>query len=244
MTRTLAALIAAIMLLTAVAANPQTTAKKLAKRPTPAPVPPLVLPPAGAEQVDAAALALTGNYDCEFKQSLRVSPHPRFDSYMEVQFGKQTFITKPVLSSTGVLRLEDVRGRILLLQIAVKSMLMDVQLGQRLVDDCVTEKQLQKRLALAVEPALPGLGIAPVNPAARADGAEAVAVDVASAPVADAAASAAAAQAPSAAASAAPAPTAEASAAPTASSAPAAPASAPPTAVQATASAPPSASQD
>ena len=36
---------------------------------------------------------------------------------------------KPVLSSTGALRLEDVKGRVLMLQIANKSMLMDTQAG-------------------------------------------------------------------------------------------------------------------
>jgi hypothetical protein len=48
---------------------------------------------------------------------------------------------KPVSSSTGALRLEDVKGVALLLQIANKSMLMDTKVGQRLVDGCVHEKQ-------------------------------------------------------------------------------------------------------
>jgi len=48
---------------------------------------------------------------------------------------------KPVLSSTGALRLEDVKGVGLLIQIANKSMLMDTKAGKRLVDDCVHEKQ-------------------------------------------------------------------------------------------------------
>ena len=41
---------------------------------------------------------------------------------------------KPVLSSTGAVRLEDTQGRALLVQIAQKSMLMDVKAGRRLVD--------------------------------------------------------------------------------------------------------------
>jgi hypothetical protein len=48
---------------------------------------------------------------------------------------------KPVMSSTGALRLEDVKGRMLMIQIANKSMVMDTKIGQRLVDGCVHEKQ-------------------------------------------------------------------------------------------------------
>jgi hypothetical protein len=45
------------------------------------------------------------------------------------------------MSSTGALRLEDVTGRTLMLQIANKSMLMDTKIGQRLVDNCVHPEQ-------------------------------------------------------------------------------------------------------
>ena len=56
---------------------------------------------------------------------------------------------KPVLSSTGALRLEDVKGQTLLLQIANKSMLMDQKAGRRVVDGCVHEKQKAAALAAA-----------------------------------------------------------------------------------------------
>jgi len=61
----------------------------------------------------------------------------------------KTFVTKPVLSSTGALRLEDVKGVGLLLQIANKSMLMDTRQGVRLVDACTHEKQ---RAFMAAQP--------------------------------------------------------------------------------------------
>jgi hypothetical protein len=48
---------------------------------------------------------------------------------------------KPVLSSTGAIRLEDVRGETLMVQIASKSMLLNVKSAQRIVDDCVSPKQ-------------------------------------------------------------------------------------------------------
>ena len=53
----------------------------------------------------------------------------------------QAWVMKQVLSSTGAMRLEDVKGRMLMIQIANKSMVMDTQIGQRLVDGCVHEKQ-------------------------------------------------------------------------------------------------------
>ena len=42
---------------------------------------------------------------------------------------------------TGALRLEDVKGQTLLLQIANKSMLMDQKRGQRLADECMSPEQ-------------------------------------------------------------------------------------------------------
>ena len=62
-----------------------------------------------------------------------------------------------MLSSTGALRLEDVKGRMLMLQIANKSMLMDTQLGQRVVDGCVHEKQRLATAAAAGQPPAAGL---------------------------------------------------------------------------------------
>ena len=179
MNRNLTAPIALLALLTALSAVPKTLpqtnakanspaqGKKALKRTATKPVAtllaPLALPAADAEQTDAAALVLMGDYVCEFDHSLRVRPAAQFPGYIDVQFDKEMFTTKPLLSTTGVLRLEDVRGRVLLLQIPVKSMLMDVQVGRRLVDDCVTQKQAENRVALAAAPAEPGLGIASIN---------------------------------------------------------------------------------
>jgi hypothetical protein len=150
----------AACLCVAIAANAQTAspakpsakaAKAAAKKsvpPAPAEVP---LAAAGGEQIAAAALALYGEYACEFDQSLVVSTTPGHDGYVDVRFKAQTWTMLPVLSSTGALRLEDVKGRMLLIQIANKSMLMDTQLGHRVVDGCMHEKQ---RLAnAAAQPA-------------------------------------------------------------------------------------------
>lgn len=99
------------------------------------------LPPADQAQLDAAERTYFGPYECDFKQTIDVAMNPKYPGYVDVKFGKNVYTMKPVLSSTGALRLEDVKGVTLLLQIANKSMLMDTKAGKRLVDACVHEKQ-------------------------------------------------------------------------------------------------------
>lgn len=106
-----------------------------------APLPEPPLEPASGEQIAAASLTHFGQYDCDFNQKVQVGLNTRHEGYVDVQFGAQRWVMKPVLSSTGALRLEDVRGRTLMLQIADKSMLMDVAAGRRLVDNCVHDAQ-------------------------------------------------------------------------------------------------------
>ncbi len=109
-----------------------------AKKAAPADAP---LPPANQAQLDAAERTYFGVYECDFKQTIDVGMNPKTPGYVDVKYGKKIYIMKPVLSSTGALRLEDVSGVGLLIQIANKSMLMDTKAGKRLVDDCVHEKQ-------------------------------------------------------------------------------------------------------
>ena len=127
--------------------------KKTTRKPAPPPPPPeLVLAPAEGEQTAAAALVHFGEYACEFNQTVQVGMNPKHDGYVDVRFGKQVYTMKPVLSSTGALRLEDVRGQTLMLQIAYKSMLMDVKAGRRLVDECAHDKQVAAKQAAASQP--------------------------------------------------------------------------------------------
>lgn len=85
-------------------------------------------------------MAHLGTYDCEFKQSISITRNTT-PGYLDVMWQKYTLTMKPVLSSTGALRMEDVSGRTLLIQIGNKSMLMDTKIGQRLVDECIHPKQ-------------------------------------------------------------------------------------------------------
>lgn len=61
--------------------------------------------------------------------------------YITLKLAKESWVMKPVLSSTGAIRLEDVKGQTLLLQILTKSMLMNVKAGKRVVDGCVHDTQ-------------------------------------------------------------------------------------------------------
>lgn len=118
------------------------TSKAKAKgKPAPAPVVEAPLPPAPQEQLDAAERVYYGHYDCEFKQTVDIASDPKNVGYVEVKHLKSAWIMKPVLSSTGAVRLEDVKGGTLMVQIAQKSMLMDVKAGHRLVDECISPKQ-------------------------------------------------------------------------------------------------------
>lgn len=119
-----------------------------AKKAAPAAAAP-ALPAADADQLAAAERTYLGEYQCEFSQSIDVSMNPKANGYVDVKHQKQVWTMKPVLSSTGALRLEDVKGQTLLLQIANKSMLMDQKAGRRVVDGCVHDKQKAAALAAA-----------------------------------------------------------------------------------------------
>ncbi|MDB5817390.1 MAG: hypothetical protein JWQ11_1030 [Rhizobacter sp.] len=108
------------------------------------PVPPpvvVVLPEASADQMAAAENIYYGAFECEFKQSIDIAKNAKFPGYVDVKYGKMEWTSVPVLSSTGALRLEDVKGESLVVQISSKSMLMNVKTGQRMVDDCVSPRQ-------------------------------------------------------------------------------------------------------
>ncbi len=95
---------------------------------------------ASAEQLSAAEQVFYGSHECEFNQTAQVDKSPRHPGYVDVKQGKAVYVMKPVLSSTGAIRLEDVKGQTLMVQIAAKSMLLDVKAGRRIVDECVSAK--------------------------------------------------------------------------------------------------------
>ena len=127
-------------------------AKPPAKRKA-APKPPT--PPAAAtpEQLDAAERVFYGPHQCEFGQTVDVAINAELPGYVDVKFGKAIYVMKPVVSSTGAIRLEDVKGETLMVQITAKSMLMNVKAGRRLVDECISAKHLEAGEAAALSAA-------------------------------------------------------------------------------------------
>lgn len=103
---------------------------------------------ATVEQLQAAQRVLVGRYACEFKRSIQVSRYSPENGYFWLKLGKKKWVMRPVLTSTGTVRLESVTGNTMLMQILTKSMVMDTKAGQRLVDGCVhpSQKAIQQRL--------------------------------------------------------------------------------------------------
>jgi len=123
------------------AATPAKPAAKAAPAKAAAPAKDAPLPEASADQQKAAELVFYGDYDCEFNQTVNIQADPKHLFYVNVKHGKGTWVMKPVLSTTGAMRLEDVKGETLMVQIASKSMLLNTKTGQRLVDACVSPRQ-------------------------------------------------------------------------------------------------------
>lgn len=135
------------------------------------PPPAVTLPDAQPDQVKAAELVYYGAYECEFQQTVNIAQSPKHPAYVDVALGHQSWLMKPVLSSTGAVRLEDVRGETLMVQIASKSMLLNVKTAHRLVDDCVSPKQ--RELIAEAKAARAAIDAAAVKPAEQSGAAAA-----------------------------------------------------------------------
>lgn len=127
-----------------------------------APMNDTVVAEATPEQITAASYVYLGEYECDFKQVVEISASQRHPAYVDLRFGTSTYLMKPVVSPTGAIRLEDVRGETLLVQIARKSMLLNSRTGKRMVDECVSSTQrglIEAARSTAVEVAMPSKGL-------------------------------------------------------------------------------------
>ena len=144
------------------------------------------LPQALPEQIDAAGRVYYGAYECEFNQSVTIAKSEKHAAYVDVRSGKSTWLMKPVLSTTRAVRLEDVKGETLLVQIATKSMLLNVKTARRIVDECVSARRREliakAKEAKAAEMAASAAGPAASAPYAAASSGQAPASAAASAP--------------------------------------------------------------
>lgn len=99
------------------------------------------LPKADDDQKSASELVHYGKYVCDEKFEVFIERNPVADHYVDVRYKKDVWVMKPVASATGAVRLEDTRGKVLLVQIPFKSMLLNTQTGQRIVDSCQHDVQ-------------------------------------------------------------------------------------------------------
>lgn len=155
---------------TLVAAKQASKGRRVAPPPK-KPLAAMVVPDAGTDQVNASAMVFYGHYECEFNQFVDILPSPKYAHYVDVAHGKGVWLMRPVLSSTGAIRLEDVLDETLMVQIASKSMLLNIKTGRRIVDACISPKQRElmeaARAAKAAEAAAAAAsGIAPPATAA------------------------------------------------------------------------------
>lgn len=84
---------------------------------------------------------LTGTAQCEFNQTVSVTPVQNKPGHFEVVFNKAAYVMTPQETTTGAVRLEDKRSGVVWLQIPVKSMMMNQKIGQRMVDGCTLAEQ-------------------------------------------------------------------------------------------------------
>ncbi len=138
------------------AAKP-TVQKPAPKRPANVPPPTTAeqmadLPHADEDQRQAATLVHYGKYVCDEKFEVFVERNPVFAGYVDVRYKRDVWVMKPVASRTGAVRLEDTRGKVLLVQIPFKSMLLNTQTGQRIVDSCQHDNQRDAETQAKSEP--------------------------------------------------------------------------------------------
>lgn len=136
-------------------AKPARSANAAPAEPAAAPAP---LAAADAEQLLAASQVYIGRYDCEYGQILTVSRTAGQDGYVDAEILRRKATFKPVRSSTGAIRLEEVQsGALLLVQIPSKTILMDTKAGKRLVDACRHDEQKREAATAAAEGAKLGI---------------------------------------------------------------------------------------
>jgi hypothetical protein len=98
---------------------------------------PKPLEPLGDAELAIAANVYVGVMPCELGQSVEVQADPAAPGHFHLRLKQERFHLRPVVSSSGAVRLEDPAKGAVWIQLANKSMLMSQKLGRRLVDECM-----------------------------------------------------------------------------------------------------------
>ena len=145
MFRTLtAAAVLATLSLSATVASATTTApakKAVAKKSAKAEPAPATNDNLNPAQLSIADRVMTGVADCEFKEKVDVEKIPGHTGNFKVTYNKKSYVMVPEETTTGAIRLVDLSGAVVWIQIPMKSMLMNQKEHHRLVDGCQEDEQ-------------------------------------------------------------------------------------------------------
>jgi hypothetical protein len=94
------------------------------------------------QELSIAEKVHVGQLPCELGASVRMTADEKSPGYFNLQGKAFKYRMKPVVTSTGAIRLEDEKAGAVWLQLANKSMLMDQKNGRRLADECAHPDQV------------------------------------------------------------------------------------------------------
>jgi hypothetical protein len=84
---------------------------------------------------------MTGTAECEFKEKVEVEKIPGHAGNFKVTYNHKSYVMVPEETTTGAIRLVDLSGAVVWIQIPMKSMLMNQKEHHRLVDGCQEDEQ-------------------------------------------------------------------------------------------------------
>ena len=99
-------------------------------------------PALAPQELSIAEKVHVGQLPCELGASVRMTADEKSPGYFNLQGKAFKYRMKPVVTSTGAIRLEDEKAGAVWLQLANKSMLMDQKNGRRLADECAHPDQV------------------------------------------------------------------------------------------------------
>ena len=105
-----------------------------------------------AEELAIAQRVHQGHLACELGTSIRVEHDAAQPGHFNVQGKGFRYRMRPVVTSTGAIRLEDAKAGAVWLQLANKSMLMDQKKGRRVADECAHPEQLAYAQSMKTNP--------------------------------------------------------------------------------------------
>lgn len=108
--------------------------------------------PASPQELSIAERVHVGQLPCELGASIRLTADANTPGYFNLQGKGYKYRMRPVVTTSGAIRLEDEKAGAVWLQLANKSMLMDQKNGRRLADECAHPDQVAFANDMKVNP--------------------------------------------------------------------------------------------